>query len=42
MYAIRSYYELPLALQFCKLGLKPVILLNMIDEADQLGIRIDA
>jgi ferrous iron transport protein B len=35
-------HQLPLALQFCKLGIEPVILINMIDEADQLGIRIDA
>ncbi len=35
-------HQLPLALQIIKLGLKPVILVNMIDEADQLGIRIDA
>ncbi|HUT41278.1 MAG TPA: ferrous iron transport protein B [Gammaproteobacteria bacterium] len=35
-------HQLPLALQICKLGIQPVILLNMIDEADQLGIRIDA
>jgi ferrous iron transport protein B len=35
-------HQLPLALQFCKLGIKPLILINMIDEADQLGIRIDA
>ena len=35
-------HQLPLALQILKLGLKPVILINMIDEADQLGIRIDA
>ncbi len=35
-------HQLPLALQFCKLGVQPVILINMIDEADQLGIRIDA
>ena len=35
-------HQLPMALQFCQLGMKPVILINMIDEADQLGIRIDA
>jgi ferrous iron transport protein B len=35
-------HQLPMALQFCKLGLKPLLLINMIDEADQLGIRIDA
>lgn len=35
-------HQLPLALQFCKLGVQPIILINMIDEADQLGIRIDA
>ncbi|MDH3980176.1 MAG: ferrous iron transport protein B [Gammaproteobacteria bacterium] len=35
-------HQLPLALQFCKLGVQPHILINMIDEADQLGIRIDA
>jgi ferrous iron transport protein B len=35
-------HQLPLALQICKLGIQPVILLNMIDEAEQLGIRIDA
>jgi ferrous iron transport protein B len=35
-------HQLPLALQIHKLGMKPVLLANMIDEADQLGIRIDA
>ncbi len=35
-------HQLPLALQIHKLGMKPVLLVNMIDEADQLGIRIDA
>ena len=35
-------HQLPMALRFCQLGMKPVILINMIDEADQLGIRIDA
>jgi ferrous iron transport protein B len=35
-------HQLPLALQIYKLGMKPVLLVNMIDEADQLGIRIDA
>jgi len=35
-------HQLPLALQICKLGIRPVILVNMIDEADQLGVRIDA
>jgi len=35
-------HQLPLSLQFCKLGIEPVMLINMIDEADQLGIRIDA
>jgi ferrous iron transport protein B len=35
-------HQLPMALQFCQLGMKPIILINMIDEADQLGIRIDA
>jgi ferrous iron transport protein B len=35
-------HQLPLALQFCRLGIQPLILVNMIDEADQLGIRIDA
>jgi ferrous iron transport protein B len=35
-------HQLPLALQIIKLGLQPVIMVNMIDEADQLGIRIDA
>ncbi len=35
-------HQLPLALQICKLGIQPVILINMIDEADQLGIHIDA
>lgn len=35
-------HQLPMALQFCKLGLKPLLLINMIDEADHLGIRIDA
>jgi ferrous iron transport protein B len=34
-------HQLPLALQICKLGIQPVILINMIDEATQLGIRID-
>jgi len=34
-------HQLPLALQLHKLGLQPVLLVNMIDEADQLGIRID-
>jgi len=34
-------HQLPMALRFCQLGMKPVILINMIDEADQLGIRID-
>ncbi len=40
--AVQLDHQLPLALQVCKLGIQPVILLNMIDEADQLGIRIDA
>lgn len=40
--AVQLDHQLPMALQFCKLGLKPVLLINMIDEADQLGIRIDA
>lgn len=35
-------HQLPLALQIHKLGMKPILLANMIDEADQLGIRIDA
>jgi ferrous iron transport protein B len=35
-------HQLPLALQICTLGIRPVILVNMIDEADQLGVRIDA
>ena len=35
-------HQLPLALQIHKLGMKPVLLANMIDEADKLGIRIDA
>jgi len=35
-------HQLPLALQIRKLGIRPLILINMIDEADQLGIRIDA
>jgi len=35
-------HQLPLALQVCKLGIRPVLLVNMIDEADQLGVRIDA
>lgn len=35
-------HQLPLALQICQLGVQPVLLLNMIDEAEQLGIRIDA
>jgi len=34
-------HQLPLALQFCKLGIQPLILINMIDEAYQLGIHID-
>jgi len=34
-------HQLPLALQIRKLGIRPVILVNMIDEADQLGVRID-
>jgi ferrous iron transport protein B len=34
-------HQLPLALQICRLGLKSVILVNMIDEANQLGISID-
>ena len=35
-------HQLPMALQFCQLGMKPLILINMIDEAEQLGVRIDA
>lgn len=35
-------HQLPLALQIHKLGMHPVLLVNMIDEAEQLGIRIDA
>ena len=35
-------HQLPMALQVCRLGLSTVILVNMIDEADQLGVRIDA
>ena len=35
-------HQLPLALQIHKLGMNPVLLVNMIDEAEQLGIRIDA
>jgi ferrous iron transport protein B len=35
-------HQLPLALQIIKLGLQPVILVNMIDEAEKLGIHIDA
>ena len=35
-------HQLPMALQMCQLGLNTVILVNMIDEADQLGVRIDA
>jgi ferrous iron transport protein B len=35
-------HQLPLALQICELGIQPVILINMIDEADQLGVHIDA
>ena len=35
-------HQLPLALQIHKLGMKPVLLVNMIDEAEQLGIRINA
>jgi ferrous iron transport protein B len=34
-------HQLPLALQFCKIGIQPLVLMNMSDEADQLGIRID-
>ena len=34
--------QLPLALQIHNLGMKPVLLVNMIDEAEQLGIRINA
>jgi ferrous iron transport protein B len=35
-------HQLPMALQVCQLGMNAVILINMIDEADQLGVRIDA
>ena len=35
-------HQLPMALQVCRLGLSTVVLVNMIDEADQLGVRIDA
>jgi ferrous iron transport protein B len=35
-------HQLPMALQICELGLPAVIFINMIDEADQLGVRIDA
>jgi ferrous iron transport protein B len=35
-------HQLPMALQICQLGMNSVILINMIDEADQLGVRIDA
>ena len=34
-------HQLPLALQLCKLGVNTVVLINMSDEADQLGVRID-
>ena len=34
--------QLPLALQLCRLGLPALVVLNMIDEAERLGIRIDA
>jgi len=34
-------HQLPLALQLCKLGVKTAVLINMSDEADQLGVRID-
>jgi ferrous iron transport protein B len=39
--ATQLEHQLPMALQFCKLGLHPIILINMIDEADKLGMRID-
>jgi ferrous iron transport protein B len=35
-------HQLPMALQICELGLPAVILVNMLDEADQLGVRINA
>ena len=35
-------HQLPLALQIIKLGINCTVMINMIDEADQLGIRIDA
>jgi ferrous iron transport protein B len=34
-------HQLPLALQFSKIGIQPLVLMNMSDEAAQLGIRID-
>ncbi|HRX59794.1 MAG TPA: ferrous iron transport protein B [Candidatus Competibacter sp.] len=34
--------QLPLALQLRRLGLKAVVVLNMVDEAERLGIRFDA
>ncbi len=34
--------QLPLTLQLCQLGLPAIVVLNMIDEAERLGIRIDA
>ena len=33
--------QLPLALQLCRLGLPAVVVLNMADEAERLGIRFD-
>ena len=34
-------HQLPMALQLSQLGVKTVVLINMADEADQLGVRID-
>jgi ferrous iron transport protein B len=34
-------HQLPLALQFCKIGIPSMVVMNMSDEAEQLGIRID-
>jgi ferrous iron transport protein B len=33
--------QLPLALQLCRLGLPAVVVLNMADEAERLGLRFD-
>ncbi|MGD2137668.1 MAG: ferrous iron transport protein B [Gammaproteobacteria bacterium] len=39
--AAQLEHQLPMALQFCRLGIPTTLLINMVDEADQLGIRID-